>query len=104
MHHPLAANADPTTSHDAADRHTASGRRGAHCDRVLALVRAHPGSTSVELYEAQEGEGLDRHEVSRRLSDLMHAGKVRQGHKRPCRVKGVEMVTWHPELKQGELF
>lgn len=95
-----AATADPETSHAAADRFTASGARGANCRRVLSLVDARPGATSVELWDAQLGaaDPLDRHEVSRRLADLKNAGLVRQGPARQCRVRGrgKEMVTWWP--------
>ncbi|MDE2100900.1 MAG: winged helix-turn-helix domain-containing protein [Patescibacteria group bacterium] len=89
---PIAANQDPETSHESARRVNASGSRKAHARMVLELVRLHPGSTSCELHAAQYV--LDRHEVSRRLSDLLHAGLVRQETARPCRIKGTRMVTW----------
>lgn len=90
-----AANADPDTSHEAAERMTVSGRRQRHAALVLDLVRRFPGSTSVELHQAQSGESrLDRHEVSRRLADLKAMGLVRQGDKRTCRIRGTNMVTW----------
>lgn len=92
---PIAADADPATSHDAADRHTASGARGRNCRRVLALVQRWPGLTSVELHAAQgEGGDLERHEISRRLSDLKNAGHVIQGTERVCSIKRAKMVTW----------
>lgn len=93
---PATARTDPATSAEAEARHTASGARQAHCNRVLALVRNRPGSTSVELWQAQAWQPgcLDRHEVSRRLADLRHKGQVRQGDARECRVNGTRMVTW----------
>jgi hypothetical protein len=92
---PAAAAADPESSHRAAARHTQSGARSRHCDMVLALVRALPGSTSVELWHQQASQArLERHEVSRRLSDLLRAGLVRQGPPRECRVRAARMVTW----------
>lgn len=101
---PAAARAtDAASSHAAAARHTASGRRGVNMLRVLALVAAAPGATSVELYEAGVAAArgtlapaLDRHEVSRRLADLEDAGLVRRGAPRACRVRGSVMLTWWP--------
>lgn len=90
---PLAANADPVTSHEAAERHTASGARGRHCRLVLTLVQENPGATAVELYAVQQE--LERHEVSRRLADLRNAGLVCQGEPRACTVRGTRMVTWY---------
>jgi hypothetical protein len=95
---PVAHTADPPTSAEAAARVTASGRRAAHARLVLALVRRHPGSTAVELWAAANaGEQADlgeMQEVRRRLTDLLHAGRVRQGDARACRVRKSKMVTW----------
>lgn len=88
---PAASAADPPTSHAAAREHTASGARGANCERVLSGIRAHPGRTSRELAALL---GMDRHEVARRTADLMHAGRARQGEPRVCSVGGRECVTW----------
>lgn len=69
---------------------------------VLAEVTRRPGCTGAELWhEAPTSYRValgDHHEQYRRLSDLRHAGKVRQGAKRRCRLKGVEMVTWEPAV------
>lgn len=92
---PIAADGDPVSSHAAGDRHTASGARGRNCRLVLRLVQENPGLTSVELFHAQGFEGdLDRHEVSRRLSDLWQAGHVNKGPMRDCSIKRARMVTW----------
>lgn len=94
---PLAATADPDTSHASAREHVASGAQGEHCRRVLELVRMAPGSTYVELWEGQSGRQILRDvEIMRRLNDLRHAGLVRQGPPRTCRVKGTKMVVWLP--------
>lgn len=93
--YPLFSLADPPTSQEAAERHTASGARGAHCEAVYRLVLAHAAATAVEIWAMQTE--LDRHEVSRRLSDLMRAGRVRQGPQRKCMVKGTMMVVWIAE-------
>lgn len=94
---PLAAAADPATSAEAGERHRASGRLRANAGVVLELVRKYPGSTSLELFYADNrNHGLDRHEVSRRAADLKNAGLVRQGESRKCTIKKVKMVTWWP--------
>lgn len=51
--------------------------------------------------EARPGEllahtPLSEYQVRRRLTDLLHAGKVRQGEARLCSAKGTKMVTWFP--------
>lgn len=89
-----ARNSDPETSHEAASRHNRSGKSKANCEIVLALVRAWPGMTSVELHGTQVDSCLERHEVSRRLSDLERKGLVRKGPEKVCEVKRTKMVTW----------
>lgn len=108
---PLAAAADPATSHEAAGRLCRSGRRRRNAERVLALVRRLPGSTSVMLWHAQrdDPDAMDRHEVSRRLADLEHAALVRKCGERACAVKGTRMVGWSATAHgaagaQGDLF
>lgn len=91
---PLASPADPVTSHDAGERHERSGRLGRNAEIVFAIVRDNPGLTSVEIFSAQDRSSLDRHEVSRRLSDLRNAGRVRQGAAKECSIKRVAMVSW----------
>lgn len=46
---PVAANADPVTSHQAAREVTRSGKRASQLFGVLELVKKHPLSTSLEL-------------------------------------------------------
>lgn len=92
---PIAASADPRTSHHSAERVTRTGKRAAHAEHVLKLVRLHPDSTAVELFASQSAPALcDRHEVSRRLADLAHKGLIARGEPRRCSVNGTEMVTW----------
>ena len=88
------------TSVIARDRHESTGNAESNRQRVLRLVRAHPGCTAVELHAEQrdiiDGHQLDRSEVSRRLPELRAAGQVRAGESRMCRIKpGREMLTWY---------
>ncbi|RMD87034.1 MAG: MarR family transcriptional regulator [Alphaproteobacteria bacterium] len=84
---PLARRTDPVTSHQAADRMRTSGAARTHAEKVLAFVRANPGSTG---HEIAAGTGLAQVEVIRRLGDLQRSGEV---EKRPapegrrCRIK-----------------
>lgn len=89
----LSRATDPETSGEAARQHEASGRLSANRAVVLAAVLARPGLTAVELTEHCE---LERHEISRRLSDLHAAGLVRHGEKRACRKSGTKQLTWEP--------
>lgn len=86
-----ARRTDPATSHEAAAEHNASGRAQAHAAMVMEQVRWQPGSTAAEIGAATN---LGHHEAARRLADLEHAGKVRKGPPRECRVKGSKMTTW----------
>ena len=96
-HRPIAANADPETSHLSAREHARSGRLGAECQRVLSALahwpanRTYPGPTSREL---AEWAGMDRHMVAKRLSDLETAGHVRKDATRKCSRSGRLAVTW----------
>lgn len=88
---PLARKTDPSTSHDAAREHKESGNADRSAAKVLDAVNRFPGLTAVELAERA---GLDRYEVSRRLSDLRGKQLVRNGEERPCAIKGSRMTTW----------
>lgn len=82
---------DPSSSAAAEQDLTTSGARDHQCRAVLDAVRDHPGSTSRELTRWLD---LDRYQIARRLPDLEHAGKVRQGAQRRCAVGGRLSVTW----------
>lgn len=99
---PIAANADPATSHESAERATRSGARRRHAEIVLQLVRHWPGLTAVELHARQSQ--LERHEVSRRLADLERAGLVHKGPPRKCVIAGTSQSTWIAGAKQETLF
>ena len=91
---------DPSTSADAERAFTDSGARQSHCARVLAAVRAQPGSTGTELGAAT---GLGQVPAMRRLNDLRKNGLVRQG---PARrgPSGRSETTWYPATMQGRLW
>lgn len=99
---PLARSTDPTTSHLAAERLTATGERDRQRAIVLALVLDHPGKTSLELGELSTE--LDRYQVARRLGDLANAGLLRKGSSRLSMVGPVkgrrEAVTWWLSVRQ----
>lgn len=90
---PSAGTRDPVTSFEAAERVNKSGRRQANIERVYKAVQNHSGYTSRELSYIVD---LERHEVARRLSDLLKMGLVRQGGKRTCMKAGTMAVTWLP--------
>lgn len=105
---PVAANADPHTSHVAARRVTRDGTRGRQADEVLRLVRAYPGLTSQELSEHSVEVGyttpLDRYQVARRLSELAdpaNGGLIERGEARECTVTRHLALTWRVVRAEG---
>lgn len=82
---------DPGTSREAAERVTAGGSRADHLKRIVAAVRAYPGSTSAELAERS---GLERHEAARRTADAAQAGLITRGPAKTCSVGGRAAITW----------
>jgi response regulator of citrate/malate metabolism len=89
---PLAASADPISSHLAAAEVTASGRRDSQKREILEALRAESAPvTSMELARAA---GIDRYTVARRLPDLERDRLVERGQLRDCRVSGRPCVTW----------
>ena len=98
---PVAANADPDTSHAAARQVTKDGTRKRQALAVLAAVQRWPSRTSAELARMA---GLDRHLVARRLPELADARNgalVDRGVARRCNVTGKLALTWEP-TKRGE--
>lgn len=90
---PIAAAADPATSHEAARHLARTGQLTRSMRRTLTVLAAWPASppTSHEL----AGHDLrDRYEHARRLADLRERGLVANGDARPCRVTGRRAVTW----------
>lgn len=85
----------PATAREAADLMNRTGAAQRHAEQVLAVLRLHPGATSLELARAAEMPGhLDLTEVRRRLTDLKKAGAVVNGTARPCAIAGTRMLVW----------
>lgn len=93
----LSRNTDPQSSHDAAVKVNASGKRDAQCGAVLRALANHPGSTSMELAHFM---GIERSITGRRLPDLEQQGKVKRGDLRPCSICKTKCVTWYAKKKE----
>ncbi len=93
-----ARRTDPKSSHLAAERFeastTAAGQRG----QVIDLVFTRPGKTSKEL--AEFCEGMDRHQVARRLPEAEKMGEIHSRGRDESR-----QITWWPgtEMEVKEL-
>lgn len=84
---------DPLSSKLAIERHDRGARSG-NLRTVYRLVRDWPGRTSAELCKLNTV--LDKHEIRRRLTDLLHTGDVQQRDSRKCHVAHTLAVTWWP--------
>jgi hypothetical protein len=94
---PIAANADPITSHLAAEELTDSGARDAQKYAVLSALRLEiVPPTSRELSQAAK---LDRYVVARRLPDLEADGWARKVGQRKCSITDRQCVTWEAVRK-----
>ena len=94
-----ARRSDPATSQESARQVEDSGMAAAHARLVLDAVRQWPGRTSAELAENMRvAWKVDwssvRHEVARRLPELLAAGAVRRGTPRKCEATGRRAMTW----------
>ncbi len=89
---PLAATADPLSSHLAAAEVTSSGRRASQKREIVTWLRGQSRPlTSMEIAHAA---GLDRYMVARRLPDLERDGLVERCPMRDCAVSGRPAITW----------
>ncbi len=90
---PIARRRDPSTSHEAAEKITASGKRASQQNEVLRMVRVYPGCTSFEL----AGGDLERRFMfARRLPELRKAGLIRNSiEKRVCKITGLNALVWY---------
>lgn len=86
---------DPASSHEAAERMN-RGTAKRHREIVIDLVWKFPGRTSKELAmlvdKPDKDDGVDRHEIARRLPEAEAAGEVH-------RKDGGKELTWHPGRK-----
>ncbi len=81
--HQLFKNGGPETSREAAEELVTSGKLAGMELRALNLVTLHPGRTGAEL---EKLAGLERGQVSKRLSTLVTQGRIIRGEKRKCRI------------------
>jgi hypothetical protein len=87
-----ARHTDPASSAMADTAQKVNGKRQRNLDRVLALLAAHPDSTSREL--AVLGS-MERHEAGRRLSDAKRLGlAMHTARPREDRSGGRPGVSW----------
>lgn len=85
---------DLATSKDAA--HLNREERLAHAAQILDYVRKCPGQCSSEIAQSVQ---IERHETSRRLSDLERDGFVRKGQSRRSAVGLTLQSTWYATEK-----
>lgn len=90
---PASHRNDPSTSHEAEQAVTKSGKRANQQYQVRELVNRYPGRTSAELATLAN---LPRHMVARRLPELdpVH---ISRGKRRQCAVNHTNAITWWPK-------
>jgi hypothetical protein len=93
VHTPAARSTDASSSHEAADEMTRSGKRAFQQSVVAQAVARHPGCTSMELSHRAK---LERYMVARRLSECEEAQEVRRGPMKLCPVSKRQALTWWP--------
>lgn len=81
-----ARNVDPDTSHEAAKFMNASGSAKAHCEKILAVVRAQEGLTAVEI------GAITSVQVTKRFTDL--SAYVKYGPKKRVQGHPTSFQTW----------
>ncbi len=89
---PLAANADPVTSHIAARRVQSSKRQSCLTARVFSYVAACAAPET--FHEIGRGVREEAHAVMKTLNRLRHAEQVEHAPKRICSVTGSLCVGW----------
>lgn len=96
---PIARRSDPTTSHDAAAKYTATNRQS-HKDILRRLIAEYPGRTVNEYAEILQRRGFNpmtAHRIpNKRVSELLAEGFVSVGQIRQCRVSGHNCRTFVP--------
>jgi DNA-binding Lrp family transcriptional regulator len=89
---PLAARADPETSHAAARALVASGRLASSKASIVAFLKTQ--SRALTSREIAHFSGLDRHDCARRLSGLVRQGLVIRCEARVCEIGKTLALTW----------
>lgn len=90
---PASHRDDPETCYTAEARHTRSGKRHEHQQRIAECIAALPGLTCAEI---AQHTGIDYIEVNRRISEVCAAGRAERGPKRACPIRGSDCSTWWP--------
>ena len=92
---PISRWSDPSSSHFAAADMIDSPRRDSECRMILgALKYAGKPASYREVHSLLDGKIREAVEVQRRLSDLRHAGLVKNGTQRKCSISGRPAQTW----------
>jgi hypothetical protein len=77
---PHSRNSDPQSSYEAVEKLHRSGFHAEQCGKVMAALEQTLAVGYLQRITALElaaATGLDRYMLSRRLSDLFHAGKIK---------------------------
>ena len=82
---------DPETSHEAAEKVTASGKRETDCNIVLAVLKDRTGLTTKEIAQRCS---LTYHQVARRMIDLEHSNLIFRGAPKMCSIGAVSVLSW----------
>ena len=89
---PIARNTDPETSHESA-KETTRTTRGYHCRILLTAIKTRPGCINAQLAKSV---GLSQYETTKRVSDLINAGKAHYGMKNRSEETGRLCATVWP--------
>lgn len=87
----------PSTSRDAASELAETGKLGAMELKALNLVTVYPGSTAAEL---EKRAGLERGQISKRLSTLFNQGRVVRLEKRRCNITNRSAFTYTTRINK----
>lgn len=96
---PIAANADPVSSHLAGAAIQASGSDVNQMRAIVEWMRAN-ALEPLTSFEIAKYAGFDRYQVGRRMATLERQGEVERSAKRICRVsrwsieRGIPCETW----------
>lgn len=89
---PATRNSDPRTSLDA--ERANQSYRIQYVNELIAFVKLHPGWVATEIAAAT---GIDRYEVSRRLSDCKKLDELVIGESRIAKGHTRKEMTWYPK-------